>query len=145
MTHNQQIPIPSGFKAVSILALIWNLMGVIAFVATLFISPEMLAELPAAEQELRNSTPLWADLAFGFAVLSGTLGSLALLLRKAWAAPVFMVSLLSILVQMIHSFFISNALNVLGPERMIMPVMVIVFAIILVWFSHKAKTNQWID
>ena len=79
--------IPSWFKAVAITALIWNLLGVVAFVLQMMITPEILAELPAAEQALYANIPSWVTAAFAVAVFSGVLGSLFLLMKKSISTP----------------------------------------------------------
>jgi hypothetical protein len=135
--------IPSWFKIVAIIALIWNLLGVLAFVGQMFITPEMLSELPVAEQELYANTPLWATAAFAIAVFSGAFGSLFLLMRKSLATPLLIFSLVGILVQNVHSFFISNSIEVYGPGGMIMPIMIILLAIYLIWLAKKAQANAW--
>ncbi|MCW8879276.1 MAG: hypothetical protein OQJ89_15045 [Kangiellaceae bacterium] len=140
---SQENKAPTAFWILIGLALVWNLLGVMAFISQMLMTPEMLAELPQAEQELYASTPTWANAAFAFAVFGGALGCIALLLRAGWALPVLLISLLAILVQMYHSFFISNSFEVFGPGRMIMPIMVIIIAIALLWFSHQVKSKSW--
>ena len=135
--------IPSWFKIVAIIALIWNLLGVLAFVGQMLITPEMLSALPIAEQELYANTPLWATTAFTIAVFSGAFGSLFLLMRKSIATPLLTFSLVGILVQNVHSFFISNSIEVYGPGGMIMPVMIILLAIYLIWLAKNAQANGW--
>ena len=135
--------IPSWFKIVAIIALIWNLLGVVAFVGQMLITPEMLSALPIAEQELYANTPLWATAAFAIAVFSGAFGSLFLLMRKSLATPLLTFSLVGILVQNVHSFFISNSIEVYGPGGMIMPVMIIFLAIYLIWLAKNAQANGW--
>lgn len=137
------IDIPSWFKVVAIIALIWNLFGVLAFAGQMMLTPEILAELPVAEQELYASTPLWATVAFAIAVFSGAFGSLLLLLKKALSTAILIFSLVGVVVQMLHAFFLSKSLEVLGPNSMIMPVIVILIAIYLVWLSKKAQSNGW--
>jgi len=139
------IVIPSWFKVVAIIALIWNLLGVLAFVGQMMITPEMLAELPVAEQELYTSTPQWATAAFALAVFFGTLGSLLLLMKKAMSTPILIFSLVGVAVQLLHAFFLSKSLEVLGPTSLIMPVLVILIAVYLVWLSNKAKLNGWFN
>jgi hypothetical protein len=135
--------IPSWFKIVAIIALIWNLLGVVAFVGQMLITPEMLSALPIAEQELYANTPLWATAAFAIAVFSGAFGSLFLLMRKSLATPLLIFSLVGVLVQNVHSFFISNSIEVYGPGGMIMPVMIIFLAIYLIWLAKNAQANGW--
>ena len=55
-------------KPVLITALLWNILGILAFVMQLFLSPEMISKLPEEQQLAYNSQPLWATLAFAIAV-----------------------------------------------------------------------------
>lgn len=140
---SETITIPSWFTAVAITALIWNLLGVFAFALQMMITPEILAGLPEAERELYVNIPLWVTLAFAVAVFAGALGSLFLLMKKSLSTPLLIFSLVGILVQNFHSFFMSKAFEVHGPSGMIMPIAVIFLAIYLVLLSKKAEVQGW--
>ncbi|TRX57489.1 hypothetical protein FNN08_02535 [Thalassomonas sp. M1454] len=120
-------------------------MGVMA----LFMGPVMndaaLNALPDAQRTLYLQTPLWANIAFACAVIFGALGSLTLILKKSIATPLLITSLLSVLIQMFHAYFISNSWEVFGPGGAIMPLMVIVIACLLVFLSVKAKDSAWLS
>lgn len=141
----EQIEIPKWFSVTAIIAVVWNLLGVMAFISHIMMTPEMLAALPQAEQALYNETPMWATIAFALSVCAGALGCLALLFKKTIASPLLILSLVSVLVQMYHSFFIIDSIAVYGPGGVIMPIMVIIIAIALVLLANKAKTNQWLE
>lgn len=137
--------IPKWFNVVAILALVWNLMGVMAFIGQMMMTPEMIAELPQAEQALYAAVPLWASTAFACAVFGGALGSLALLMKKRLAEQLLILSLVGVVVQIFHSFAISNSFEVFGPGGAIMPAMVVIIAIALVRLARKAKTSHWLN
>jgi hypothetical protein len=139
------ISIPKWFKVTAILAFFWNLLGVMAFVGQMIMTPEMIAKLPQAEQDLYATTPIWVTVAFAFAVFAGAIGSLALVMKKNICYPLFVISFVGVVVQMFHSFFISNSFEVYGPGRMVMPIMVIVIAFILVRFAAKGINNKWFN
>ena len=147
MSDTKQTPevtaIPGWFNVAAILALLWNLLGVMAFVGQMLMTPEQIAELPLAEQNLYAATPIWATLAFAIAVFSGALGSLALLMKKAFCYQLFVLSFIGVVVQMLHAFFISDSYQVYGPSGTIMPIMVLVIALVLVRFAAKANNNNW--
>lgn len=135
----------AGFWIIAVLALIWNLMGVLAYLAQAFMTDEAKALLPEAERALYNNVPAWATAAFAIAVFGGFLASLALLFRKKLAKPLFLISLVGIIVQMIYNFFISEAMDVYGPGGMVMPVMVIVIGLFLYFYSKNAITKGWLS
>jgi hypothetical protein len=143
MNSDNTSPAPRWFTIFSLLALIWNLLGVSAFVMQATMSPEALAALPEAEQALYSNYPGWAMIAFGIGVIGGVLGSLLLILKKNLAGPVLWISLIGVLIQMGHSVFIAKFYEVLGATSLIMPVMVVVIAAYLVVLAAKAKKNGW--
>ena len=135
--------IPKWFSVVAWVAFVWNLMGVAAFVAHLMMTPEMIAALPVEEQSLYQNIPMWLNIAFGCAVIGGALGSLLLALKKSVSLYILIVSLIGVLIQMYHSFFIVDSIAVYGPGSAVMPSMVILIAIALVWLANDAKSKAW--
>ncbi|MBT8184721.1 MAG: hypothetical protein KJN76_07760, partial [Eudoraea sp.] len=99
MTDKLSVKPPLWFWIVSAVALVWNIMGVMAYLGSAFITDEMKAEMPAEQLELMENTPAWVTAAFAIAVWAGLLGCIALLLRKKWARPVLLISLIGIIVQ----------------------------------------------
>ena len=141
----QDTPIPRSFMLISAGALVWNLLGVAAYISQVTMSETALAALPEGERLLYETIPVWATSAFAVAVNGSTLGCILLLFKKSWAYPVLFVSLLGVLVQMVHSIFIANSIEVYGPGGLVMPVMVLLVSIYLVWFSRNARQNGWIS
>jgi len=138
-----RIKAPTWFMVVSGVLLVWNLLGVMAYIAQVTMTPEAMAALPDAQRQLYEATPEWATAAFAVAVNGGALGCLFLLLKRNMAAIFLQLSLLGVIVQMYHSFFMSNSFEVFGPGGMVMPVMVLVIAIYLVTLAAKAKARRW--
>jgi hypothetical protein len=145
MPEDSNTKLPTSFYVISGAALTWNLLGVMAYVMQVTMTSEAMNELPEAQRMLIESIPVWATSAFAIAVNGGALGCLLLILRQAWAYPVLIVSLAGIVVQMYHSIFIANSIEVYGPGSMIMPAMVIVIAVFLVWYAKGAKEKRWIS
>jgi hypothetical protein len=136
--------LPTSFWVVAAIALVWNLMGVAAFAMQVTMGEEALQAMSAAERDLYASIPAWATAAYAVAVFGGSLASIALLLRKAWAAPVFVVSLVGIVAQMGQALFMTRAIEVRGAGIVVMPLVVTAIAIFLVWYSASAKRKGWL-
>jgi hypothetical protein len=91
-----------------------------------------------------ESTPSWVTAAFAIAVWGGLLGSLALLLRKKWSKPVFLISLLAILGQMAYSIFMTNAAEIYGTlQGIVLPMLVIFIGILLYLLAGMAIRKGW--
>ncbi|MCL6295049.1 hypothetical protein [Jejuia spongiicola] len=139
MTNSSTKP-PVWFWVVSVLALIWNGMGVMAYLARAYATDEMIAALPEEQQaEFLVEHPTWYTAAFAIAVFAGALGCIALLLRKKMAYILFVLSGLSAIIQHIYLF-----MNVDIPS-MVMPIMIIVVCLFLIWFSKNSISKGWIS
>jgi len=134
---------PTWFMVVAAVLLVWNLLGVMAYIAQVTMSPEALAALPEAQRQIYETTPAWATAAFAIAVNGGALGCVLLLLKRNLAGLFLQLSLAGVLVQMFHSFFMSKSFEVFVAGDLVMPVLVIVIAIYLVMLAAKARVNRW--
>jgi hypothetical protein len=143
MSNSTNHKLPTHFWIVAIAAVIWNVLGVIAYIMEVTMSEEAMAALPEARQALYAAQPAWVTGAFAIAVFAGLLGSIALALRKSLATPIFVVSLVAVVVQMFYAFVLSNMLDVMGASSAIMPSVIIVIAAALVWFSTRARAKGW--
>lgn len=143
-TTNQTLP-SKAFWIICIIALLWNLMGIMSFIMEVFISPEALAALPEAERALYENTPLWIHIVFAIAVFDGTLGCALLLMKKKLALPLLVISLVAVLTQMTYWLFINDAMEVHGAASVIMPLLVTLVAVFLVWYSNNVKAKGWIS
>lgn len=125
-------------------ALIWNLIGLVFYIGHVTISPEALAAMPQLQQDFFAETPTWAIAAFALAANAGVLGSLFLLLRKAWAVPMFLLSLVSVIVQDVDAFVLRDGFSVVGVNGVIIPSMIIVVAIALLFYARSTKERGWL-
>lgn len=130
-------------KPVLITALLWNILGILAFVMQLFLSPEMISKLPEEQQLAYNSQPLWATLAFAIAVFGGALGCVLLLFKKSLARLTLIISLAAVLAQQYYNFMIINSINLFGISAIFMPIAVTKIAIALVYLSFHLKQQDY--
>ena len=132
------------FWIVSVISLIWNLMGVMAFVMQVTMTEEALQAMSEGERSLYTSLPAWTIVCFAIAVFGDTLASILLLLRKKLATMVFIVSFFFTLTQMIYNIFISDLVAVRGASAAVFPVVIIIAGILLIWFSRVSATKGWL-
>jgi hypothetical protein len=126
-------------------ALIWTLFGLIVYFKQVTVSPEELATVYSPEQvEFMLGTPKWATSAFAIAVNAGVLGSLFLLLRKAWAVPMFVISLVAVFVQNLNTFVLNDALAIFGTTPAIIQSIIVIIGAALIWYSRFAKDKGWL-
>lgn len=134
----------ASFWVISIIALLWNLMGVNAYLQQAFQTDAFKAMYNEEQLKMITEAPSWATGAFAIAVFGGVLGCILLLIRKQSAKTIFIISLLGILVQMYYNFFVIDSIAVYGPGAMAMPIMVILFAVFLIWYTNFCTKKNWI-
>jgi len=100
--------------------------------------------LSNAERAFYESMPVWATIAFGVAVSAGVLGSVALLLRHRWATLTFIVSILGILIQDVHSIFIGGGIEVFGMAGLVLPFLTLSIAAALIGHARYSATQGWL-
>ena len=134
---------PKWYLPVSILALLWNLMGCAAYLSDVMLTADDIAAMDATQQALYNSRPAWAVAATAVAVWGGAAGCVGLIMRKRWSAVLLELSLAGVIVQDIGLFILSGVNP--GGFVMAMQGFVLLIAILLVVLSRKAISRQWIS
>lgn len=148
---NNDVKPPTLFWVISIISLLWYLFGTMAFYGTATATPESLAPMVAngdmtqAYADWVIGFPGWVKAMFGIAVLAGVLGSIALLLRKSWAAPLFMLSLAAALLMYLYNYVLSGNAGLLPTFDHIMTVMVLAITSFMIWFSRKKKAKGYLS
>lgn len=122
------------FWLVAAIGLLWNLGGCMNYIMQA--NPESVAQMPEVYQTIINSRPAWATGAFAIAVFGGAVGCILLLLRRAVAVQVFMVSLAGVALTAVHAVMLvgfepSTALSLL-------------VAAALLWYASIARRKDWL-
>lgn len=133
---------PKWFLPVSLLALLWNLMGCMAYLSDVMLTAEDVAKLDAAQQAVYAARPAWAVAATAVAVWGGAAGSLGLILRRRWATPLLILSLLAVIVQDYALFVLAGA----GADTIALSLqgLVLLIAIGLVLLARWASRLGWL-
>ncbi|GLU42381.1 hypothetical protein [Allomuricauda sp. NBRC 101325] len=135
---------PTWFWAVSVIALLWNLIGVLNYLNQAFNQVALLEGMDQAQREAFEGIPAWATAAFAIAVFSGTIACIGLLMKKKWAKLLFIISFVTAAAQFIHWLFISNAVEAFGPSTYTMPIIVLLIGLYLISFSKKGIEKGWL-
>lgn len=144
MNGTMEIPRSKGFWLVAILALVWNLIGVVMFWMQVNMGAEGLARMTEQQRQVYEATPMWLNVAFAIAVFGGVLGALGMLMGKRWAVTMFFVSLLALLVQMIGAYLVTPAWDAYGAAGLVMPAVLIVIALLFWRYAQKCVVRGWL-
>ena len=139
MNESTNASVHWSFWVISIIALIWNGLGVANYFAQM--NPEMLEMYRESERMIVVGRPAWATAGFALAVFGGAIGSILLLFRSSASFYLFVVSFVGVIVAMLHSLGLDIEFG--GAEIAGIVVMPIALAGFLAWYSMRAKARGW--
>ncbi|MDY6927319.1 MAG: hypothetical protein SWN10_09500 [Pseudomonadota bacterium] len=141
---NSSKQMSTGLKVFAWLMVLWNGIGVAAFFSQIMMTPEMIAQLPEAQQAVYRDIPVWSYSAYALAVFGGLIGSILLALGKKLAFPVLVISLAGVIVQQYYNFVVIDAIGIMGWGIVVMPVIVTTIALLLVLISQRGVRSGWL-
>jgi CHASE2 domain-containing sensor protein len=137
-------PTPKWYLPVTVLALLWNLLGCAAYLSDVMLTADDLAQMSAAERALYETRPAWAVAATAIAVWGGAAGCVGLIWRKRWAMPLLAASLAGVLVQDLGLFVLSAQVVQFAPPVIVLQGMVLLIAVALIALARRASARGWI-
>ena len=136
---------PLSFWIVAGAALAWNLIGLFMYYSGVSATPEQLQAVYSPEQYAAiEATPVWVTSAFAIATTVGVIASIVLLLRKAAAFPLFVLSFVALLIQDLYLFLLSDSLAVFGSSLLVIQGCVFLGGVIWIWYASLARNRGWI-
>lgn len=143
-TWNRQRP-TGWFTAVAVLLGLWGLMGCASFYAHLAWGPDIDPKATDWDRAFYAALPGWLNIVYAVAVGAGLLGSIALLLRSRLARPLYLVSLIAVIVQFGYIFV---ATDLIAHKGVLVatgfPIFIFVVAIFQIWFAGYAQRRGWL-
>jgi hypothetical protein len=132
---------PAWFRIVALIAIVWNLFGLSMYLHSVGVFGDPMADLDAAQRAAAESIPPFVTGAFAIGTTAGVIGSLGLLMRKRWAWPVLLVSLVALVVLEGWIVFLSGHREAFGLG---IPITVTLGAVLLAWLAHHARQRGWL-
>ena len=114
-------------------------MGVNAYLHQAYNTDGYRAMYTAEQLEINANMPAWVTAAYAIAVFAGALAAIGLLLRKSWSVKLWLLSLIAVIVQMGYALINGYESN------MVMTIMILVFALVFVWFSRMSEAKGWLS
>ena len=136
--------LPFWYWLVSAILLIWNAIGCAACYGQMTASPEKFARLPEAQRDTWIAMPATAKAAYVVAVGAGLLGTIALLLKSLAAGPLFIASLVGVIVQFGWFFVVYKGMSSTGPSSATFPTFIALVALGEIGFACAAKAQGWL-
>tara|TARA_R110002051_G_scaffold209115_1_gene275034 strand:+ start:1930 stop:2367 length:438 start_codon:yes stop_codon:yes gene_type:complete len=144
MESNKTLKPPVWFWIISVIALLWNLIGASQYLAQEMMTDEAKTLMTAEQLKLLEETPTWLTAIFAIAVWGGVIASIGLLLRKKWSKSIFLISLIAVIIQMGYSTIMTKTVDVYGSTALIMAIFITIIAALLYYFSNYSIKKKWL-
>lgn len=136
---------PAWFTVMAAILVLWGLAGAAALYAHFAYGPGLDPNATSWDWQLYRQLPLWHHAAYVIAVSGGLLGSLALLLRSKWAVPLYVLSLVAVVIQFGYVFLGTQMIAVKGVWTIYFPLFIFAVALFQLWLSRRAYMRGWIN
>ncbi len=130
----------------SIVLLVWGLGGSSIYIAYFIETPEdfaATAESAANAQAYADyitNIPVWAIAVGVIAAAARLLGAIGLLARRAWALPLYVISLVFFLAAIYRAFVLANVASVMSPSHIATEIIFVALSVFAIWFAHRSKS-----
>jgi hypothetical protein len=134
---------PAWYWVAAVCALLFECLGCFFYLAEVRLTPEQIATLPLDQAAMLSARPAWYYAAFGVAVWVGLAGTVGLLLRKAWAVPALLISLVAVIVQF-SSILIVPEMRDVSSDELLGPIVVALVCYGIFMLARLAKRRGWL-
>jgi hypothetical protein len=128
---------------VSILLLVWNGIGIFAFVSQFGMNARDIAVTEEIQRNLWSHMQPYVWVAYAVAVAGGTLGAVGLLLKRRWAIWPYIMSLIAMIVQFTNPYLLHVA-STKQASIMTFPLILIAIAAVQVMLARRSQRAGWL-
>jgi len=139
---NQTAKTPVHLWIVSILSILWNSGGAYDYIATQYRIESYMNKFTPEQLEYFYAFPAWMDAAWAVGIWGGLLGSVALLLRKAWAVLLFGASILGLAVSTVYNFVLSDGAAAMGEGAATFTGIIWIIALFLYFYAQATAKRK---
>jgi hypothetical protein len=126
--------------AAGLVGLLWNGFGVADYVQTKLGGEQYLRDFGMTEPQIAYmlAMPAWTTAIWALGVFSAFVGTLLLLARSRYAAPVFAASLGFYLLSLVYTYLLSDGGAVMGgAQARAMQALVLAGCLFFAWYSRR--------
>jgi hypothetical protein len=133
---------PAWYWATAIAALLFEAAGAFLFANSLTLDP---ATLPLDQRAVYEATPQSMTIAWALAIGAGLLGAIGLILRRRFAEPALLISLIAVAVQFSGIFLVKQLRELTPEEQLLMPVVILMLAYAFWQAAKLARRRGWLS
>ena len=134
--------VPAWYWAVAVAALLFEGAGAFLFANSLTLDP---ATLPLDQRAIYDATPQWMTIAWAVAIGTGLIGAVGLIMRRRFAEPALLISVIAVAVQFSGLFLVKQLRELTPDDHLLVPVVILVLAYGLWQTAKLAHRRGWLN
>ncbi|HEU0311396.1 MAG TPA: hypothetical protein VFR36_09285, partial [Sphingomicrobium sp.] len=134
--------VPGWYWAAAIAALLFEGTGAFLFANSLTLDP---ASLPLDQRAVFKATPQWMTIAWAVAIGAGFIGAVGLLIRRSFAEPLLLASLIAVAVQFSGVFLVKQLRELTPEDHLLVPVVILILAYAFWQTARLARRKGWLS
>lgn len=134
--------VPAWFRVVAIGALLFEAAGAFLFGNSLTLDP---ATLPLDQRAVYDATPQWMTIAWAVAIGTGLIGAVGLIVRRRFAEPALLFSLIAVAVQFSGIFLVKQLRELTPEDHLLVPIAILVLAYAIWQTAKMARRRGWLS
>lgn len=134
-------PVAGWYPIAAFASLAIMLLGCFGLIMHLATDP---ATLPLDQRALFGAEPKWVFAASGIAFVSGLLGALLLIFRRAAAERVLLISLLAMVVWLGGMFATPTFRDLLTTDQIAVLIAIVAISWTIYWFARHSRQRGWL-
>ena len=135
------VSIPAWYWLVAVACLLFEGAGAYLFANSLSLDP---ATLPLDQRAVFEATPQWMTIAWAIAIGAGLLGAIGLLLKRRFAEPLLLISLIAVAVQFSGIFLVRQLRELTPEDHLVVPIVILLLAYGFWQASKLARIKGWL-
>jgi hypothetical protein len=138
-------PAPLWFRVAAVILLLWGFAGCYACFQQFRLGAEAMGPATDYDRALYAALPVWYNAVYAVGVGTGMLGALALLTRSVIARPLYLISLVAVVIQFGWIFAMTDLIAVKGAAKVVpFPVLIFLVGACAIWLTGTARRRRWI-
>jgi hypothetical protein len=130
------------YWAVAFGALLFEAAGAFLFANSLTLDP---ATLPLDQRAIYDATPQWMTIAWAVAIGTGSAGAVGLIMRRRFAEPALLISVIAVAVQFSGIFLVKQLRELTPEDHLLVPVVILVLAYAIWQTAKLARRKGWLN
>jgi hypothetical protein len=141
--NDAKLKAPWHLWVVGIIAVLFNGFGAFDYVMSMTQGVGYLSSMGMTPEQIAHTLnlPMWMKVVWPTGVWTAEAASVLLLLRRALAFPIFMVSLGAFLISVLYTYVLSDGGAIMGPAMAITSAVITGLLLFFIWYA-RAMTRR---